>query len=49
MQFKSDMSGAPFEQLLTVLSRPYEYQEEFAQFAQPPQSHERVLATFCGT
>jgi uncharacterized protein YdiU (UPF0061 family) len=44
-----DQDFGPFEQLLTVLSRPYEYQEEFAQFAQPPQSHERVLATFCGT
>jgi uncharacterized protein YdiU (UPF0061 family) len=39
----------PFQQLLAVLSRPFEDQEEFAHYAQPPQPHERVLATFCGT
>jgi uncharacterized protein YdiU (UPF0061 family) len=44
-----DQDFEPFEQLLSVLSRPYEDQEELARFAQPPQPHERVLATFCGT
>jgi uncharacterized protein YdiU (UPF0061 family) len=44
-----DRDFGPFEQLLTVLSHPYEDQEEFAQYAQPPQPHERVRATFCGT
>jgi uncharacterized protein YdiU (UPF0061 family) len=44
-----DQDFGPFEQLLAVLSRPYEEQEEFARYAQPPQPHERVLATFCGT
>ena len=39
----------PFQQLLAVLSRPFDDQEEFAHYAQPPQPHERVLATFCGT
>jgi uncharacterized protein YdiU (UPF0061 family) len=40
---------APFEELLRVLSRPYEDQPEFAQYATPPEPHERVRATFCGT
>jgi len=40
---------APFEELLRVLSRPYEDQPEFARYAAPPEAHERVRATFCGT
>jgi serine/tyrosine/threonine adenylyltransferase len=40
---------APFEELLGVLSRPYEDQPAFAHYADPPQPHERVLQTFCGT
>jgi uncharacterized protein YdiU (UPF0061 family) len=40
---------APFEELLRVLSRPYEDQPEFAAYAAPPEPHERVRATFCGT
>ena len=40
---------APFEELLAVLSRPYEDRPEFAYYADPPQAHERVTATFCGT
>jgi uncharacterized protein YdiU (UPF0061 family) len=40
---------APFEELLRVLSRPYEDQPEFARYAVPPEAHERVRATFCGT
>lgn len=39
----------PFEELLTVLSRPYEDQPAFASFEEPPQPGERVLQTFCGT
>ena len=39
----------PFEQLLEALSRPFEDQPRFAHLALPPQPHERVLATFCGT
>ena len=38
-----------FEELLTVLSRPYEDQEAFASYAIPPRAEERVLQTFCGT
>ena len=40
---------APFEELLTVLSRPYDDQPEHTRYAEPPEAHERVLKTFCGT
>ena len=40
---------SPFAALLTVLSRPYEDQEAFADYANPPQANERVFQTFCGT
>jgi serine/tyrosine/threonine adenylyltransferase len=38
-----------FAELLTVLSRPYEDQEVFADFANPAKVNERVYQTFCGT
>ena len=40
---------SPFADLLTVLSRPYEDQAAFAEYANPPQTSERVFRTFCGT
>jgi uncharacterized protein YdiU (UPF0061 family) len=40
---------APFEELLTVLSHPYEDQPTLAAYAEPPEPHQRVLQTFCGT
>jgi uncharacterized protein YdiU (UPF0061 family) len=40
---------APFEELLTVLSKPYEDQPVLAGYAEPPEPHQRVLQTFCGT
>ena len=40
---------APFEELLTVLSKPYADQPAFAAYAEPPEPHQRVLQTFCGT
>ena len=40
---------APFEELLTVLSKPYEDQPAFSGYAQAPEPHQRVLQTFCGT
>ncbi len=40
---------APFEKLLTVLSKPYDDQPDFAEFAKPPEPDQRVLRTFCGT
>ncbi len=39
----------PFNELVDVLARPFEEQPRFAHLAQPPEMHERVLATFCGT
>ena len=40
---------APFEELLTVLSKPYDDQPAFSAYAEPPEPHQRVLQTFCGT
>jgi uncharacterized protein YdiU (UPF0061 family) len=38
-----------FEELVTVLSKPYEDQRAFAHYADPPEPHEIVQRTFCGT
>jgi serine/tyrosine/threonine adenylyltransferase len=38
-----------FGELMTVLSRPYEDQAVFADYANPPQADERIFRTFCGT
>jgi uncharacterized protein YdiU (UPF0061 family) len=40
---------APFEELLTVLSKPYEDQPAYAAYADSPEPDQRVLKTFCGT
>jgi uncharacterized protein YdiU (UPF0061 family) len=40
---------APFEELLTVLARPYEDRPAFAAYAEPPPPDQRVCTTFCGT
>ena len=40
---------APFEEFLTVLSKPFEDQPGFEAYADPPAPHQRVLQTFCGT
>jgi serine/tyrosine/threonine adenylyltransferase len=39
----------PFEELIAVLAKPYQDQPEFADYTTPPQEHERVCQTFCGT
>jgi serine/tyrosine/threonine adenylyltransferase len=39
----------PFEELLGVITKPYERRSGLERFAQPPRPDERVLATFCGT
>ena len=40
---------APLEELMLVLSKPFEDQPDFAHYREPPLEHERVLQTFCGT
>jgi uncharacterized protein YdiU (UPF0061 family) len=40
---------ALFEELITVLARPFEDQPEFVAYADPPKPEERVCQTFCGT
>jgi serine/tyrosine/threonine adenylyltransferase len=40
---------AQFEELLTVLLKPYEDQRALAHDTNPPQPHERVHQKFCGT
>jgi protein adenylyltransferase len=40
---------APFEELGTVLARPYEDQPQFKAYAEPPLPEQRVRQTFCGT
>jgi len=44
-----DDDFAPLDELVTVLSQPFDTQPAFAQYADPPAAHERVLQTFCGT
>jgi serine/tyrosine/threonine adenylyltransferase len=39
----------PFEELLMVLSNSYEDQQAFAHYSEPPEPHQRVHRTFCGT
>jgi serine/tyrosine/threonine adenylyltransferase len=39
----------PFEELLDVVSRPYEDRPGLERYAEPARPEERVLQTFCGT
>lgn len=40
---------APFERLLAAIEKPFDDRPEFASFEQPPEPHEVVQQTFCGT
>ena len=40
---------APFERLLRVLAHPYEDQPDADDLTIPPEPHEVVQQTFCGT
>lgn len=40
---------APFEEMLTVVSRPYEERKGLERYAEPARPEERVQWTFCGT
>ncbi len=44
-----DDDYAPFEELLTVLSQPFEDRAAFAAYAEPPAADQRVTQAFCGT
>jgi uncharacterized protein YdiU (UPF0061 family) len=46
---ESEQDFTPFYTLLKVLSNPYAEQPEYQEYQQPPQPHEEVLRTFCGT
>ena len=39
----------PFDNLLNVLSTPYDDQPAFARYADPPRPDQVVHQTFCGT
>jgi uncharacterized protein YdiU (UPF0061 family) len=39
----------PFEELLDVVSRPYDHRPELESYTLPARPEERVLQTFCGT
>jgi len=40
---------APFEELVSVLSRPYDEQPGMDAYGEPPGPEQRVYKTFCGT
>jgi uncharacterized protein YdiU (UPF0061 family) len=48
---QSAVSGdmTPLHELIAALEHPYTEDERYAEYAQPPQSDERVTHTFCGT
>lgn len=43
------MDFGPFEELLTVVGKPFEEQPAMVRYANPPEQSERILQTFCGT
>ncbi len=46
---QSGLDFAPFDELLQVLSRPYDDQPLFSRYGEPPRPDQVVLETFCGT
>lgn len=40
---------AEMDRLITILSKPYQHQPQFADYMNPPKPEERVYQTFCGT
>jgi uncharacterized protein YdiU (UPF0061 family) len=40
---------APFEEMMTVLARPFEERPQFAAYAEPPTDDQSGYKTFCGT
>ena len=46
-QRKGDLG--PFNRLVDILAKPFDYDTDNSDLTRPPQPHERVLQTFCGT
>ncbi len=46
---RSARTTAPFEELLTVLAKPYEERPDFEAYAEPAPPDQGVYRTFCGT
>ncbi|HKU97503.1 MAG TPA: YdiU family protein [Vineibacter sp.] len=46
---QSEADFTLLEELVTVLAMPYDDQPQLAHYAQPPEPHEVVQQTFCGT
>jgi uncharacterized protein YdiU (UPF0061 family) len=44
-----DEDLGPLDDLLTVVTRPYDEHPELGEYARPPEPHEVVRQTFCGT
>jgi len=40
---------APFHELVDLLSHPFDEQPGFEHYELPPEPHEEVQETFCGT
>ncbi len=47
LSYMGDLSFA--KKLIEVLEDPFTAKEDFSEFSLPPQEHERVIQTFCGT
>ena len=45
----SESDLAPFQELVDVLERPFEFKRERERFALPPRPDQVVRQTFCGT
>ena len=46
---EDDGDFSVFERLQCAWAEPFEYDEAFADLRDPPEDHERVRETFCGT
>ncbi|MFA6154009.1 YdiU family protein [Mesorhizobium sp.] len=49
IQAASSGDFTPFDEILGVVTRPFEEQPGMERYAEPPRPDERVLQTFCGT
>ena len=49
LQAAQEQNFAPFSKMLESIKDPYQENPELASYKAPPEAHERVLQTFCGT